>query len=165
MNYCGLDLCDVLNGTGFRITLFVSGCSHHCKECQNSKTWDINYGKHFDDNVRNIIFTELKKDYIDGITVTGGDPLHENNYEEIYQLIVNIKMIFPDKTIWLYTGYTWDQLVYDDRFKVVKMCDVLVDGEFEINKRDVSLKFRGSSNQRLINVPETLKTGKITEIQ
>ena len=111
MNYSAIKKCDIANGTGVRVVLFVSGCNHHCKGCHNKITWDPNSGLQFDDDAKQEIFEQLDKEYISGITFSGGDPLHENNKKEISNLILEIKSKYSDKNIWLYTGYTIEELI------------------------------------------------------
>lgn len=172
MNYHNITKDDMLNGSGLRVVLWLSGCSHHCKGCQNPQTWDENSGIEFDISAKNEIFEELKKDYIAGITFSGGDPLHENNIGDVLNLIIEIRNRFPNKTIWLYSGYTWEQLFIDednlysiceDQFRraIICGCDVFIDGRYDDNKRDVLLHWRGSSNQRVINVKESIKQNKV----
>ena len=180
MNYHNLTYPDMNNGSGLRVVLWLSACSHHCKGCQNPQTWDINSGIPFDEEVKEELFRELSKDYISGITFTGGDPLHENNLDEVLQLIEEIKSNFPNKTIWLYTGYIIKVFeVYNSdhveisvspksnnncdllRAKIISNCNVVVDGRYECNKRDISLHWKGSSNQKVINVQESLEKGEI----
>lgn len=166
----------MLNGTGLRVCLWCSGCNHHCKNCQNPITWDPNDGAKFDTKAKNEIFDELSKDYISGITLTGGDPLNENNLESVLNLVNEIRLSYPEKTIWLYTGYTLEQIMYpvvtDDfnperdkllkmRREIVKQCDVLVDGRYEEDKRDVAYHWAGSTNQRVIDVKKTLEQGSV----
>lgn len=172
MNYHNITKDDMLNGDGLRVVLWLSGCSHHCKGCQNPQTWDENSGIEFDISAKNEIFEELSKDYISGITFSGGDPLHENNISDVLNLIIEVRNEFPNKTIWLYTGYTWEQLFIDEddlysicenqfRRTIICGCDVLVDGRYDDNKRDISLHWRGSSNQRVIDVQESIKQNKV----
>lgn len=149
---------DMLNGDGLRVVLWVAGCSHHCPKCHNQITWDPDGGIPFTEENKQEIFTELEKDYVDGITFSGGDPLHKINREEVETLVKEIKEKYPDKTIWLYTGYTWD---YISDWSIMKYIDVCVDGRFEVDKKDTSLPWRGSSNQRVIDVPSTLKMDKV----
>ena len=166
----------MLYGTGLRVCLWCSGCNHHCKNCQNPITWDPNDGAKFDTKAKNEIFNELSKDYISGITLTGGDPLNENNLESVLNLVNEIRLSYPEKTIWLYTGYTWEQIMYpvvtDDfnperdklvkmRREIVKQCDVLVDGRYEEDKRDVTYHWAGSTNQRVIDIRRTLEQGSV----
>ena len=156
MNYHDIQKCDMLNGNGIRVTLFVSGCNHHCKNCQNQETWNPNSGIPFDENALNEIYDELKLDYIDGLTLSGGDPMNEANIDDIYTLVSKIKKDFPDKTIWIYTGYTYDELKNDNtengekRRKILEKCDVLVDGKFVEELKDVNYPYAGSTNQRII---------------
>ena len=174
MNYHNITHVDQNNGDGLRVTLWLSGCSHHCKGCQNSQTWDINSGIPFDKEAKEELFRELENDYISGITFSGGDPLHENNLDELLKLICEIKDRFPYKTIWLYSGYRFEECVLKlgelvhnhnhNRFRrqcILKKCDVLVDGRYIDELRNVTLKWRGSSNQRVINVQESLRQNKI----
>lgn len=174
MNYSGISECDVLNGTGFRVVLFVSGCSHRCYNCQNPKTWDENFGHPFTENTKQYIFNCLDKDYIDGITITGGDPLYENNLDEILKLVHEFRISFPEKTIWLYTGYSYSDIFRGQssclsleglnnfrRREIIKLCDVLVDGRYIDEQRDVTKKWAGSKNQQVINVKESIKNNKI----
>ena len=148
----------MLNGDGLRTVLWVAGCSHGCKNCQNPITWDICGGIPFDDAAKEELFAELKKDYISGITFSGGDPLHMKNRDEVGNLIREIHRDFPDKTIWVYTGYLWDEV---KDLPYMKYVDVLVDGKFVEALKDTTLHWKGSSNQKVINAKESLKKGKI----
>ena len=148
----------MLNGDGLRVVLWVAGCDHCCPECQNPITWDPNGGLPFTEAERAEIFTELDKDYISGITFSGGDPLHPANITEVTNLAREIRKKYPNKTIWLYTGSLWDEIRNEE---IVKYLDVCVDGEFEVQKKDLRLKWKGSSNQRVINVPETIRRNEI----
>lgn len=178
MNYLKIEHEDVCNGTGLRVVLWLSGCSHHCYNCQNPQTWDSNSGIPFDESAKQEIFNELSKDYISGITFSGGDPLHENNLDEVLKLVKEIRISFPEKTIWLYSGYNFDLLnsKYNEykytsfaanadewltRWEIISNVDVLVDGEYIDEQKDLTLKFRGSKNQRVIDVQQTLKQGKV----
>ena len=154
MRYHNITKDDMLNGDGLRVVLWVAGCSHHCKGCQNPITWDPNGGILFDDSAKQEIFEQLDKDYISGITFSGGDPLHQANRRDVKSLMVEIKEKYPDKTIWLYTGDVWSNVM---DYSLMQYVDVLVDGEFQLNKRDVTLMWKGSSNQRVIDVQATLK--------
>ena len=158
MRYHNITKDDMLNGDGLRVVLWVSGCNHCCKECHNPVTWDPNGGLEFDEAAKKEIFGELSKSYISGITFSGGDPLHTNNAYEVTELAKEIKEHFPEKTIWLYTGSLWEEV---RRMELIQYLDVLVDGEFECDKKDASLHWKGSSNQRVIDVKETLKSGNI----
>ena len=148
----------MLNGEGLRTVLWVAGCSHNSPQCHNPVTWDINGGLAFDEAAKEELFEELKKDYISGVTFSGGDPLHEKNRKEIEKLAEDIREKFPDKTIWLYTGYEWEEIC---GLPFLPNIDVIVDGEFKIEEKDNSLHWKGSANQRVIDVKESLKTGKV----
>lgn len=158
MRYHNITKDDMLNGDGLRVVLWVAGCDHCCPECQNPITWDPNGGLPFTEAERAEIFTELDKDYISGITFSGGDPLHPANITEVTELAGEIRKKYPNKTIWLYTGSLWDEIRNEE---IVKYLDVCVDGEFEVQKKDLKLKWKGSSNQRVINVPETIRRNEI----
>lgn len=158
MRYHNITTDDMLNGDGLRTVLWVAGCTHCCKECQNPITWDINGGLPFTDEVKEELFTKLNHDYISGITFSGGDPLHPANRETITQLAKEINQKFPDKTIWCYTGFKWEELKDEE---ILQHIDVLVDGEFMIDLRDTKLKWCGSSNQRIIDVPASLDAGYV----
>ncbi len=158
MRYHNITKDDMLNGDGLRVVLWVSGCTHCCKECHNPITWDSNSGILFDEAAKMEIFAELEKDYISGVTFSGGDPLHINNTFEITELAKEMKEKYPGKTIWLYTGSVWEEIQHLD---IVKYIDILVDGEFELEKFDANLHWKGSANQRVIDVPETIRTSKI----
>lgn len=158
MRYHNITKDDMLNGEGLRTVLWVAGCSHNCPQCHNPVTWDISGGLVFDEAAKEELFEELKKDYISGVTFSGGDPLHEKNREEIGKLAEDIREKFPDKTIWLYTGYEWEEIC---GLPFLFNIDVIVDGEFKIEEKDNSLHWKGSANQRVIDVKESLKTGKV----
>lgn len=158
MNYHNITKDDMLNGDGLRAVLWLSGCDHGCKECQNPITWDPNGGLPFDEAAREELFEVLGRDYISGVTLSGGDPLFTNNRGEVTELCREIRERFPGKTVWLYTGYTYEQI---KMLPVLEYVDVLVDGEFEVDKLDVSAQWRGSINQRVIDVPQTRKLGQI----
>lgn len=153
MRYHNITKDDMLNGDGLRTVLWLAGCEHHCKNCQNPITWDICGGLLFDDSAKEELFTELNHDYISGITFSGGDPLHTKNREEVGRLIEEIHEKFPDKTIWVYSGYLWND-VKDLPF--MKYVDVLVDGPFIEDLKDVNLHWKGSYNQHVIDVKKTL---------
>ena len=145
-------------GDGLRVVLWVAGCSHHCKGCQNPVTWNPDDGIEFDIRAKKEIFKELKKKHIAGITFSGGDPLFPQNRSEVFRLIKKIRKELPQKTIWLYTGYQWEQVRDLDGIEDI---DVLIDGEFVQNLNDNNLHWIGSSNQRVINVKETLASGNV----
>ena len=158
MRYHNITKDDMLNGDGLRVVLWVSGCNHCCEECQNPITWDPNGGIPFNQEAKNELFEELGKSYVSGITLSGGDPLHPANRLDIRALVHEIREKFPTKTIWLYTGYLWEQISH---FEVMQYVDVCVDGEYEKDKRNVQLHWKGSSNQRVIDVSKSLETGKV----
>lgn len=161
MNYHKIEKTSIANGTGIRVVLWISGCSLHCKGCQNPKTWDLNSGKLFDEDAKRELFEALDKPYIQGITFSGGHPLENENISEVYSLCKEIKEKFPTKDIWLYTGYQFEDI---SSYLIMKYIDVLVDGRYIDEQRDITLKWRGSRNQRVISVQETLKQGKIITI-
>lgn len=172
MNYHNILHDDMRNGDGLRVTLFVSGCDNKCEQCQNPQTWDINSGIEFDLDAQEEIFNELKHDYISGITLSGGDPLYETNLNEVFKLLYKIRTDFPDKTIWIYSGYKWEDIEAIDyvidteeitslRQAVVALANVLVDGKFDYTKADVKYHWAGSTNQRVIDVQKSLEKGEI----
>lgn len=147
MRYHNITKDDMLNGDGLRVVLWVSGCSHCCKECQNPVTWDPNGGLLFDREAKEELFRELAKDYISGVTFSGGDPLYYSNRSDVLRLAREIKEKFPQKTIWLYTGFVWEAV---QALPLMEYVDVLVDGEFLAVQKDTQLHWRGSANQREI---------------
>lgn len=173
MNYANIKPHDTANGYGIRVSLFVSGCTHHCKECFNPETWDFRYGKPYTQETEDEIISLLKKDYIRGLSLLGGEPMEKVNQVEIVKLLRRVKKELPEKDVWCYSGYTLDKDILPKEGKVhidvtdeiVSYLDVLVDGEFVVELKDLRLKFRGSKNQRLIDVKNTLKQGKIVEIE
>lgn len=175
MNYHKIEKTSVANGTGVRVVLWVSGCSLHCKGCHNPETWSLNSGKPFDEEAKNELFEAIDKPYIQGITFSGGHPLEYENLPTVYDLIKEIKERYPQKDIWLYTGYTLSINDFDNtvdicwdngllRNYILNLCDVVVDGRYIEELRDITLRWRGSSNQRVIDVEKTLKQGKIITI-
>lgn len=158
MRYHNITKDDMLNGDGLRVVLWVSGCSHCCRECQNPITWDPNGGLLFDEGAKREIFTELGRDYISGITFSGGDPLYFSNRPDVLRLAKEIKRKFPEKTIWMYTGFVWETI---EALEVLEYVDVLVDGEFQVEKKDTRLYWRGSANQRVIDIPATRAAGEV----
>lgn len=171
MNYHNILHDDIRNGSGLRVTLFISGCNHYCNNCQNPQTWDSNSGIEFDSNAKEEIFEQLSKDYIDGITFSGGDPLYKTNVEEVFSLIQEIQKRFPTKTIWLYTGYEFEDIfditdevsksddkIFENQIRraIVLNCDVVVDGKFVDDLKDVKYHWAGSTNQRVIDVYKTI---------
>ena len=173
MRYHKIRKMDISNGPGVRVSIFMQGCEFHCENCFNKETWDSNSGIPFNNEAKQEIFNELSKDYISGITLTGGDPLYKDNLTNVLSLLNQIRISYPTKTIWLYTGYTLEQILQpllintipteeeEKRIDIVKMVDVLVDGPYVDAQRDVTAKWRGSTNQRVINIPETLKQQKV----
>ena len=166
------------NGDGLRVVLWLSGCSHHCYNCQNPQTWNPDSGIPFDESAKQEIFNELSKDYISGITFSGGDPLYENNLDEVLKLVKEIRISFPEKSIWLYTGYNFDLLnsKYNEykytpfaanadewltRWEIISNVDVLVDREYIDEQKDLTLKWRGSKNQNCIDVKQSLAQNKV----
>lgn len=154
MRYHNITKDDMLNGDGLRVVLWVAGCSHCCRECQNPITWDPDGGLLFDEAAEAEIMEQLEKPYISGITFSGGDPLHPANRLDVRGLMAQIKERFPDKTIWLYTGDLWENIMH---YSSMKYIDVLVDGEFEAEQKDNKLLWKGSRNQRVIDVQKTLQ--------
>ncbi len=168
MNYCNIKKWDIADGVGVRVTLFVSGCTHHCKGCFQPETWDFDYGKPFTKEVEDELLEALDHDYIDGLTLLGGEPFEPDNQRALVPFLRRFKEKFPEKDIWAYSGYTLDEeLLKDSRARcevtdeMLSYINVLVDGEFVQEKRNISLQFRGSENQRLIDVPKTLETKEI----
>lgn len=178
MNYHNITYPDMNNGDGLRVVLWLSGCSHHCYNCQNPQTWDANSGIPFDESAKQEIFNELSKDYISGITFSGGDPLHENNLDDVLKLVQEIRISYPEKTIWLYTGYKFEQIKDAfmeskkwlqanwkhsaiTRWAIISNVDVLVDGEYIDEQKDLTLKWRGSKNQRVIDAKQSRVQNKV----
>lgn len=160
MNYQNITKSDMLNGDGIRVVLWVSGCGHHCEGCQNPITWDPNDGLPFTEAEKAELWAELEKDYVSGITFSGGDPLYPGNEPEIFALAKAVKEQFPKKTVWLYTGYTWDYILKTMR-PILDYIDVLVDGRYVKMLRDTQLHWRGSSNQHVIDVRKSLEEGRM----
>lgn len=158
MRYHNITKDDMLNGDGLRTVLWVAGCSHGCKNCHNPITWDICGGIPFDEAAKEELFAELRQDYVSGITFSGGDPLHLQNREEVGEMIWEIHEKFPGKTIWVYTGYLWEEV---KDLPYMKLVDVLVDGEFVEELKDTTLHWKGSANQRVIDVKKTFESGEI----
>lgn len=203
MNYLKIDKEDVCNGEGLRVVLWLSGCSHKCKGCQNPQTWDADSGIPFDESAKEELFRELDKDYISGLTLTGGDPLFEGNLDDVLDLVTEVnkrynkaqyigenaqenhdmlnvnanefRLSSPRKSIWLYTGYEFNEIFGDNQFEdlgngyckwtkrvdIVSRCNILVDGKYIDSKRDLTLPYRGSDNQRLIDIQQSLQKGEM----
>lgn len=167
MNYAAIKPTDIANGPGVRVSLFVSGCTHYCRECFNSEAWDFHYGQRYTDETTDQILGFLDHSYIAGLSLLGGEPMHPDNQKGILPLVRAVKERFPQKTIWCYTGYDFEQDILGDMAKrlpetmsILAYLNVLVDGKFEIEKKNLKLRFKGSSNQRIIKVPESLALGK-----
>lgn len=167
MNYGLIKKNDIANGAGVRVSLFVSGCTHHCKGCFNEETWDFNYGKKYTEDTQQEILKALNFKHIAGLTLIGGEPMEPLNQQVLVELVREVKEKFPNKNIWCYTGYDFEKDLFSEgrarcsvTDELLKNIDVLVDGKFEIDKKNISLKFRGSENQRIILVQESLKNNK-----
>lgn len=163
MNYGKIKKRDIANGSGIRVSLFVSGCTHHCKGCFNSELWDFSHGKPFTVEIQNEIINALAPSYIQGLTLLGGEPFETDNQKELLSFIKKVKEIYPSKNIWCFTGYTFEtDLLSESKVRceithvLLSYIDILVDGKFEENLKDISLAFRGSSNQRIIDVKKSL---------
>ena len=168
MNYAEIKYCDIANGIGVRTTLFVSGCRHHCEGCFNPVQWDFAAGEPFTTEVEDQILESLEPVYVTGLTLLGGEPMEQENQAGLLPFLRRVKERFPEKGIWLYSGFTWEQLTqgpsraYGELVpQILDLLDVLVDGPFVLDKKDISLRFRGSSNQRLIDVPASLAAGEV----
>ncbi len=168
MNYATIKKYDIANGPGVRVSLFVSGCTHHCPGCFNPETWDFKYGKTFDSDVILDILEALHPTYIRGFSLLGGEPFEYQNQSGVLPLLKEIRHRYPDKDIWCYTGYDFERDILGDMARkwpetreMLSCIDILVDGEFVQEKKDISLRFRGSSNQRIIQVPESMKENRI----
>ena len=171
VNYGEIKKCDIANGEGVRVALFVSGCRHHCKGCFNSMTWDFNYGKKFTEETEEEILEALKPSYIDGLSLLGGEPFEPENQEVLVKLLRKVKERYPEKNIWCYSGYLWDELTGKETGsgrarcevtdEMLSLIDVLVDGEFVLEQKNISLKFRGSENQRLIDLRKSEEQGEV----
>lgn len=168
MNYATIKDCDIANGPGVRVSLFVSGCTHHCKGCFNEVAWDFDYGEPFTQETIEYILKLMKPPHIEGLTLLGGEPFEVRNQLPIVELLRCVKKEYPEKSIWAFTGYLLDKEILSGKLgprevtrEYLSYLDVLVDGRFVQEKKDLTLRFRGSSNQRLIDVPATLSSGKI----
>ena len=167
MHYAEIKTCDIANGPGIRVTLFVSGCTHRCQNCFNEETWDFQYGRPFTTETENQLIEALRPSYVRGLTLLGGEPLEHSNQRGLLPFIRRLKRELPGKDIWCYTGYTFETDVlermcaeWEETEELLSCFDVLVDGEFVQEKKNLGLRFRGSSNQRLIAVQASLKTGE-----
>ena len=168
MYYGAIKKRDIANGIGVRVVLFVSGCTHHCKGCFQPETWAFDYGKPYTEETQEEVLAALRPSFINGLTLLGGEPFEPQNQVELVRLLRRVRKELPDKTIWAFSGYTFEELTGESRARtavtdeMLSMLDVLVDGEFVEEKRNISLQFRGCENQRLLDVPATLASGKIT---
>ena len=173
MYYGALKKTDIANGPGVRVSLFVSGCRHHCKGCFQPETWDFTFGTEYTDRTTEEILEALEPEYINGLTVLGGEPFEPENQRELYYLYKKVRAHFPNKTIWVYSGYTLDKDLWQEGTfarcdltdEILGMIDVLVDGEFELERKNIMLKFRGSENQRLIDVKRSLEENEVVIIK
>ncbi|MDD6327219.1 MAG: anaerobic ribonucleoside-triphosphate reductase activating protein [Eubacteriales bacterium] len=168
MNYGDIKRIDVANGPGIRVSLFVSGCTHHCKGCFNPETWDFNYGNFFSEKEEDLIIEYLKPSYIKGLSLLGGEPFEYSNQQCLLPLLRRVRAIYPEKDIWCYTGYDFEKDIkgsmmvkWPETREILNYIDILVDGEFVESKKDLSLRFRGSSNQRIINVKASLASNEL----
>ena len=172
MNYADIKTVDIQDGTGIRVSIYVSGCHFHCKGCHNKEVWDFNYGKKFDETTINYIINAMDHEYISGLSILGGEPMELANQQALVGLVKKVKEIYPQKTIWCYTGYKFKEDLLEKMYKeysytkeLLNNIDIIVDGEFIEEKKLVDLKFRGSTNQKKIDVKASLKTGRIVELK
>lgn len=168
MHYATIKKHDVANGTGVRVSLFVSGCTHHCKNCFNEEAWDFSYGKEYTEAVTEEILTALSPDYIQGLSLLGGEPFDPHNQEEVLRLLRRFKARYPEKDVWCYTGYDLEKELLSGKLEqperireMLSMIDILVDGRFVDELKNPKLRFKGSSNQRIIRAKDSLKAGKL----
>lgn len=167
MNYANIKTYSIENGTGVRVSLFVSGCTHHCKNCFNAEAWNFEYGKPFTKETEDEIIEDLRPDYMAGITLLGGEPMEPVNQRGLISLIRRIREELPQRTIWIYSGYVYEDFKDGGRAhcevtdEILSLCDILVDGPFVEEKKDISLRFRGSENQRIIDLKKTRAAGKV----
>lgn len=168
MNYASIKNCDIANGPGVRVSLFVSGCTHHCKGCFNEIAWNFDYGQPFTQETIDMVLDMLKPAYVKGLTLLGGEPFEPQNQPAIVDLLRQVKATYPEKSIWAFSGYLFDRDILPGKLgdpaitrEYLSYLDVLVDGPFIEAKKNLSLRFRGSENQRLINVPASLEKGSV----
>jgi len=171
MHYADIKEFDIANGPGVRVSLFVSGCNHHCKGCFNQCAWDFNYGKDYTEETTQKILDDLDKDYIEGLSLLGGEPLELQNQKGLLPLVKKVKEKYPNKNIWCYTGFDFEKDVVgkmaksnEETKELMNYIDVIVDGKFEEEHKDLSLQFRGSSNQRIIDVKQSLENEKVVQL-
>lgn len=165
MNYADIKKVDVANGPGVRVSLFVSGCTHHCKECFNPETWDFSFGDPFGEAQIQEILKLLDRSYIRGLSLLGGEPFEPQNQQAVLELVRRVRETLPQKDVWCYSGYLFEELaegnVGEHSRQLLEQLDILVDGPFVLEQKDLGLRFRGSANQRIIDVPQSLKAGKV----
>lgn len=167
MNFAKINKNDIANGIGIRVTLFVSGCTHYCKGCFNKEAWDFDFGQLFDEGVQNELLEALSPSYISGLTLLGGEPMEPQNQRALLPFLKRVKEMYNNKTVWCYSGYTFEELTGESRARcevtdeVLSLVDILVDGEFIEELKDISLRFKGSSNQRIIDMNKTRSSGEI----
>jgi anaerobic ribonucleoside-triphosphate reductase activating protein len=161
MNYAWINPTDIANGVGVRVSLFVSGCRRHCPGCHNQQAWDFIYGEPYTDEAADYILECLEKEYIDGISILGGEPMELENVDVVCSIVSMVRELYPDKSIWVYTGYKYEELLDGIHGYLLSKIDVLVDGPYIEAERDITLKFRGSRNQRIIDVQKSLKIGGV----
>lgn len=161
MNYAKINTTDIANGTGVRVSLFVSGCRRHCPGCHNSQAWDFDFGVPFTKSTMGRILSRLDENFIDGLSILGGEPFEPDNVGTVWEIISEAKRVCPAKTVWVYSGFTYEELRWRYPDDLLSMIDVLVDGPYIEAERDITLKFRGSRNQRIIDVPKSLKAGGV----
>lgn len=159
MHYGKIESCSIAAGPGCRVSIFVSGCEHRCKNCFNPETWSFKYGKEFTEDTMTFLIELAKPDYISGLSLMGGDPMHPQNRQGVLDLVRKFKEVYPNKTVWLWTGYLFEEVRSD---LVDSGIDIVVDGRFVEELKDLRLKYRGSSNQRVIDVNKSIETGSIT---
>lgn len=164
MNISDIKKFDFINGEGIRVSIFVSGCNHYCKNCFNTKTWNENFGEEFTDEIQELLFEHIEDNFfvISGISILGGDPTYSTNIQPLIDFTNRFKIRFPTKTIWIWSGYTYEEISKDKKmFELINNCNVLVDGKFKEELKNLDLKFRGSENQRVIDVQKSLTNNKI----
>ncbi len=168
MHYGNIKNCDIADGIGVRVTLFVSGCTNCCEDCFQPETWDFDYGEEFTEETENRLLEMLKPSYIDGLTLLGGDPFEPENQRALLPFLRRVRQTYSDKTIWAYSGFTLEELRQEGSHchcevteEMLSLLDVLVDGRFDRNRKDITLRFRGSSNQRVIDMPATLAGNQV----
>lgn len=162
MNYAAIKKCDIANGEGVRVSLFVSGCTHHCKGCFQPETWNFDYGKPFDETTEDELMRALEPDYVAGLTLLGGEPMEPENAKRLLPFVKRIRKTYPSKNVWCYSGYLFEELMEREECrKLLELIDVLVDGEFLEEQKNISLQFRGSENQRIVDVTKALKDGSV----